>query len=52
MLVEGEVTTGMGSVAVGLEVEASAEAMMNYFDVVVSLKNWVLVWGGRAGLID
>lgn len=56
MLVEGEETTGLGSVAVGSEVEASAEAMMNdeYIDycillfdvVVVSLKNRVLVCVG------
>ena len=29
MLVEGEVRTGLGSVAVGSEVEASTEAMMD-----------------------
>ena len=38
MLVEGEETTGLGSVAVGSDVEASAEAMMDGFDVVVTLK--------------
>ena len=39
MLVEGEETTGLGSVAVGSEVEAPAESMMNCFDVVVTFEN-------------
>ena len=39
VLVEGEETTGLGSVAVGSDIESSVEAMVDCFDIVVTEKD-------------